>query len=676
MIRKIISLFLLFCTMVLVLAVSAVAADVGYAVLTEFKYDSILQTDGDIVVAVKNSKAGVETFSGKEIAPFQFDNIITKFDENGTLSCFVVAKGDAYGLYSANGKQLLTCIYDEIYFWDGLVFLRIGIENERQSGIYNVNNQKWIVPVEPVSAGRSFVGCVGLGENTVVYEQKLANDETYRLRYFDTDGTLLIESFSTDAKSVVNCWNKDLFTFCDSATEKYGVCDANRNTIIPAEYDDIDYEDGIFYLQTDSHYSTANERGERLLPAEYDYVDATRQIVAKRSGESYNYYTLSGEFIITADQLLDCMSDLIFFKHNGHVGAVTRDGTLTIPFEYGGMESQYPDVAREFAILYKWVLQPDDTEKYIYSAVDKQGTVFITEGNYAFLQCSYPHKTIAALDEQHKFLSIYTSGKRLPITNRNTTSVRTLAEKNCLLLYNYDLKQTRIEAFNGKVLVDWNTFDDVSPIGQIDDTNYFSGRLAAMRNGKYALIEITEQADVPSTWAAPEVEQALALDLVPYELQIGWNRACTREDFCIFTMNAVSNITGLSLDELAAKYGAASAFEDCNRYEVNIAYSMGIVSGTGKGKYAPNGQITREQAAAMLARTAALLNIKPNADAPTFADSALFSEYAASAIETVTSIVGNGNAVMVGSGNNNFNPRGTYTREQAILTLLRLWSAA
>jgi hypothetical protein len=80
----------------------------------------------------------------------------------------------------------------------------------------------------------------------------------------------------------------------------------------------------------------------------------------------------------------------------------------------------------------------------------------------------------------------------------------------------------------------------------------------------------------------------------------------------------------------------------------------------------------------MLANTAAVLGIASNAAPVAFADAGSFSSWAVEAIAFVSSTVDkvSGKPVMGGVGEGLFSPRGTYTRQQAFITMLRLYRAS
>lgn len=91
---------------------------------------------------------------------------------------------------------------------------------------------------------------------------------------------------------------------------------------------------------------------------------------------------------------------------------------------------------------------------------------------------------------------------------------------------------------------------------------------------------------------------------------------------------------------------------------------------TGGGKFNPDGTLTREQAATMLSRLAEAVGKLLSAQAPTFADNASVSSWAFDAVGQMQA-----SGIMGGVGSNTFAPQGSYSREQSIITMLRLYEA-
>ena len=96
--------------------------------------------------------------------------------------------------------------------------------------------------------------------------------------------------------------------------------------------------------------------------------------------------------------------------------------------------------------------------------------------------------------------------------------------------------------------------------------------------------------------------------------------------------------------------------------------ALGVVNGTGGGKFEPNAQLTREEAATMLSRLADALDQPLTAQAPAFADNSAISDWAYDAVGQMQAT-----GVMNGVGENTFAPADDYTREQSIVTIMRLY---
>ena len=95
--------------------------------------------------------------------------------------------------------------------------------------------------------------------------------------------------------------------------------------------------------------------------------------------------------------------------------------------------------------------------------------------------------------------------------------------------------------------------------------------------------------------------------------------------------------------------------------------ALGVVNGVGGGRFDPDARLTREQAATMLARLAAAMGKPMEKQTAAFADADSVSPWAAEAVGQMQA-----GGVMNGTGDNQFSPKGEYTREQSIITMLRL----
>ncbi len=116
----------------------------------------------------------------------------------------------------------------------------------------------------------------------------------------------------------------------------------------------------------------------------------------------------------------------------------------------------------------------------------------------------------------------------------------------------------------------------------------------------------------------------------------------------------------------------ADVFYTDNSSYINAAYLFGLVNGVGEELYNPDAPITRQEAAVMLMRVYANYGgVVSDKGVENFSDSGLIADWAAHAVSDVTAI-----GVMQGVGSETFDPLGYYTREQAIVTFMRLYENA
>ena len=110
-------------------------------------------------------------------------------------------------------------------------------------------------------------------------------------------------------------------------------------------------------------------------------------------------------------------------------------------------------------------------------------------------------------------------------------------------------------------------------------------------------------------------------------------------------------------------------FRDMTAAEVVVLHRMGVINGRSEQLFDPDGRITREEAAAMLCRLCTAMGYDMTAVTPVEpVDAADCSPWALDSIRAVC-----GAGIMNGVGGGVFDPKGTYTYEQSILTLVRAY---
>lgn len=210
----------------------------------------------------------------------------------------------------------------------------------------------------------------------------------------------------------------------------------------------------------------------------------------------------------------------------------------------------------------------------------------------------------------------------------------------------------------------------------------FKGGILGVPIGKTTSYPLSQSAtnliDMPASWALAEVREAEFRKLVPPTMQNEYSKIVTRSEFCTLAIIMIEQANKMSIEQYLSNKGISmpnqNPFEDINglsdtaKKDILAAYSLNIVNGTSMTTFSPTNPITREQAAKMLTATATALGKDTTANLPAFADQTKIASWAKPFIGYVVKV-----KVMNGVGENNFDPMGGYQRQQAYMTMLRLY---
>lgn len=184
------------------------------------------------------------------------------------------------------------------------------------------------------------------------------------------------------------------------------------------------------------------------------------------------------------------------------------------------------------------------------------------------------------------------------------------------------------------------------------------------------LVTAAAAAEAPSSWAKSAVDTARNAGIVPEQVDQAYTQSITRADFC--ALAAAVYRTWEKSGNVKSVEKTAVSFSDTKDEDVLLCASLGVVNGVGNGKFAPQQQLTRQQAASMLHR---LGNLRKNAKdnvkdrmPHVFADGADIQAWARNDVYWVYN-----QGVMNGVSGNRFAPNNSYTYEQSIATMLRLY---
>ncbi len=212
-------------------------------------------------------------------------------------------------------------------------------------------------------------------------------------------------------------------------------------------------------------------------------------------------------------------------------------------------------------------------------------------------------------------------------------------------------------------------------------------------NGIDSIPEVLESSTfntfLPSEWAKESVESAKSMGIIDNEKVYNYQKPITREEFCELVYSYLTNVLGNVLDE-EIKLDEYKRVVDTESYAVQCLVGMGIIEGKsvveicalpladGTGipnfydiTFAPSDYLTREEAATILLRL-----INKTIDVPAtemyfeFEDGNEISDWANNAVQVMCNL-----DVMKGVGENKFAPKDTYTTEQAIATVVRVYDA-
>ena len=178
------------------------------------------------------------------------------------------------------------------------------------------------------------------------------------------------------------------------------------------------------------------------------------------------------------------------------------------------------------------------------------------------------------------------------------------------------------------------------------------------------------------SWAKNDILSAINNNIVPEKLQNNYKAKITREEFCELAVKTYFQKKGGGLIWTGEYENPQSPFNDVDNINVSRACMLGIVSGTGNGKFSPENFITRQEAAVMLCNLARVLDLDANIvdNTESFIDQSYFADWAKDSIYKICSIkCESGTPIMAGTGNGKFSPWFNYQRQQAIVTMERIY---
>ncbi|MDO4563226.1 MAG: S-layer homology domain-containing protein [Clostridia bacterium] len=241
---------------------------------------------------------------------------------------------------------------------------------------------------------------------------------------------------------------------------------------------------------------------------------------------------------------------------------------------------------------------------------------------------------------------------------------------------------------------------------------------------KFEPLDIISE-EIISAWAKTEVENAIEMGFVPLSFRDNYKRNITRGEFAklaMFFLSVQYGYPGVPAVQLWSPIESSdnsffsrefmnaycssrtdrngnsftdksagnayiynndreifldvTPFSDVNENKdlsfIERAYHLGIVNGISETEFNPDGEITRQEAAAMLMRVYKnYAETEKTSGEVKFSDDKDIAEWAKEDVYSINSL-----GIMQGAGENIFEPLNGYTVEQAIITFWRLYDSA
>ncbi len=175
-----------------------------------------------------------------------------------------------------------------------------------------------------------------------------------------------------------------------------------------------------------------------------------------------------------------------------------------------------------------------------------------------------------------------------------------------------------------------------------------------------ARVLCTGKSDVPDLWAYDDTVNAMKYGIMDGYMAYGFTENISRLDFCRMAYNLLKDkITEIN----------PSTFTDVKSDAVDALAGLDIISGRDDEHFAPNDEITREEAAVVLANISEYLGFETtSAKIFVFSDNSDISSWARASVYKMRNI-----GIMSGMDYNSFLPKGKYTKQHATATLMRIY---
>lgn len=169
-----------------------------------------------------------------------------------------------------------------------------------------------------------------------------------------------------------------------------------------------------------------------------------------------------------------------------------------------------------------------------------------------------------------------------------------------------------------------------------------------------------------SSWAVPEISEAVKLKLTTDRVMKNYTSDLTREEFCELAVKLYEAVSGKTAAPVSP-----NPFTDTTNTELLKAYELGITNGVSASLFGPSRSITRQEICVMIGRT--LKAAIPEKDfkvtlTEKFTDESDIADWALESVRLCFQ-----EEIMKGTGLGNISPKANTTKEQGILLIKRAY---
>ena len=301
--------------------------------------------EGDSTKVLNERKEEILTDYDK-VEPIQLQNTVN--DLIYEKSVLKYQQDGKYGLIDFEGKRITKPIYDSI---DSLNYKegQLLVKQDGKTGVINIKGNTLIdIKYDQINVDGYYTKEGGY--NYSGYIVSTTTDQGYRYGYINYDGKLLLEPNYNQLSRVTQIQdNNNAYIIC-AENGRYGVM-KNDESIIPNEYQSIDYDEGnnLFTIEKSKKYGIANIDGNIIVPTEYNQIDITGVYLYATNEQGVVVYNSDGTqanidtniaIINTSNEKYKIRID----NSNGtKYGVIDKEGQQVIDEKYNYIEYLFDD---------------------------------------------------------------------------------------------------------------------------------------------------------------------------------------------------------------------------------------------------------------------------------------------------------------------------------------------